>query len=61
MQLHFLVTSEQRAIGAMFFDNLNEDILAFVYPTDAARTFHTFFCPPLRIVALSAEGAGPVR
>jgi hypothetical protein len=56
MQLHFLASSNQRAFGAMFMQNLEEDILAFVYPTDEARTFHTFFCPPLRIVALSAEG-----
>ena len=56
MQLHFLLTSEQRAMGAIFFDNMNENILAFVYPTDAARTFHTFFCSPLRIIALSADG-----
>jgi len=56
MQLHFLVTSEQRAVGAIFSKNLNEDILAFVYPRDAARTFHTFFCPALRIIALDADG-----
>ncbi|MBI5841695.1 MAG: hypothetical protein HZB19_16510 [Chloroflexi bacterium] len=56
MQLHFLLTSEQRAMGAIFFENMNENILAFVYPTDAARTFHTFFCPPLRIIALNAAG-----
>ncbi len=56
MQLHFLVSSEQRAMGAIFFDNMNENILAFVYPIDAARTFHTFFCRPLRIIALSADG-----
>ncbi len=56
MQLRFLVTSEQRVIGAMFMKNLNEDILAFVYPKAEVRTFHAFFCPPLRIVALSAEG-----
>jgi hypothetical protein len=56
MQLHFLLTSEQRALGALFFDNMNENILAFVYPSDAARTFHTFFCPPLRIIALSTNG-----
>ncbi len=56
MRLHFLLTSEQRALGAMFFEKMNENILAFVYPTDAARTFHTFFCSPLRIIALSAKG-----
>lgn len=56
MQLRFLITSEQRASGAMFMENLNETVLAFIYPTDGSRTFHTFFCPPMRIVALSAEG-----
>lgn len=56
MRLHFLVASWQRSWGAMFARNLSEDILAFVYPQDAPRTFHTFFCPPLRIVALSADG-----
>jgi hypothetical protein len=56
MRLHFLVASWQRSWGAMFSKNLHEDILAFVYPQDAPRTFHTFFCPPLRIVALSADG-----
>ena len=56
IRLHFLITSDQRAMGAMFFKDLNEDVMAFVYPTDAARSFHTFFCPLLRIIALSAEG-----
>ncbi len=56
MQLHFLISSDQRAFGAMLMRNLNEDILAFVYPKDEARTFHTFFCPPIRMVALSADG-----
>jgi len=56
MQLHFLVSSEQRAFGAMFMRDLRNHLLVFVYPTDEARTFHTFFCPPLRIIALNAEG-----
>ncbi len=56
MQLQFLLTSEQRAFGAMFMETLNETVLAFIYPTDDTRTFHTFFCPPMRIVALSSEG-----
>jgi len=56
MQLHFLVSSNQRAFGAILMQNLDEDILAFVYPKDEGRTFHTFFCPSMRIVALSAEG-----
>jgi hypothetical protein len=56
MQLQFLITSEQRASGAMFMESLNNAVLAFIYPTDGPRTFHTFFCPPMRIIALSAEG-----
>ncbi len=56
MQLQFLITSEQRASGAMFMESLNDTVLAFIYPTDGTRTFHTFFCPPMRIIALSADG-----
>jgi hypothetical protein len=56
MRLHFLITSDQRAMGAMLFKDLQENVLAFVYPTATARPFHTFFCPPLRILALSADG-----
>lgn len=56
MQIQFLITSEQRASGAMFMESLNDTVLAFIYPTDDRRTFHTFFCPPMRIIALSAEG-----
>ena len=56
MRLQFLVASWQRSWGAMFAKDLKEDILAFVYPNDAPRTFHTFFCPPLRMVAVSADG-----
>jgi len=56
MQLKFLLTSGQRSIGAMFSQPLTREVLAFVYAADATRTFHTFFCPPLRIVALSADG-----
>lgn len=56
MRLQFLVTSWQRSWGAMFSKDLQEDVLAFVYPDEAPRTFHTFFCPTLRIVALDADG-----
>ncbi|MCC6986390.1 MAG: hypothetical protein IT309_08175 [Anaerolineales bacterium] len=56
MQLQFLTTSEQRASGAMFMGSLNNTVLAFIYPADGTRVFHTFFCPPMRIAALSAEG-----
>jgi len=56
MQLHFLVTAEQRASGAMWMNSLDDMVLAFIYPADGPRLFHTFFCPPMRIVALSVEG-----
>ena len=56
MRLHFLTDSVQRSLGAMLMRDLKEDILAFIYPSAAARTFHTFFCPPLRIVALDGNG-----
>jgi len=56
MRLHFLTDSVQRSLGAMLMRDLKEDVLAFIYPSSAARTFHTFFCPPLRIVALNAQG-----
>jgi hypothetical protein len=56
MRLHFLISSHARTLGAMFFQDLQEDIFAFFYPQTAPRTFHTFFCPPLRILALSSQG-----
>lgn len=56
MQLRFLITSEQRACGAMFMKDLHNEVLAFIYPSENKRTFHTYFCPPMRMVALSAEG-----
>ncbi|MCZ7547593.1 MAG: hypothetical protein M5U11_00345 [Anaerolineales bacterium] len=56
MRLHFLTDSVQRSLGAMLMRDLKEDVLAFIYPSAAARTFHTFFCPPLRIVALDETG-----
>jgi hypothetical protein len=56
MRLHILADSAQRSFGAMFMRDLKQDLLAFIYPTAAPRLFHTFFCPPLRIVTLSAAG-----
>ncbi len=56
MPVHYLVTSRQRAAGAMFSQDLKDDILVFVYPQALARTFHTFFCPPLRMIALDDSG-----
>lgn len=56
MQLQFLVTSEQRALGAMLMKDLNDTLLAFLYPTESARVFHTLLCPPMRMLALNAKG-----
>ena len=56
MQVRFLIDSNQRASGAMFMLPLKEQLLVFVYPTPAPRLFHTFFCPPLRIIALDEDG-----
>jgi hypothetical protein len=56
MHVKFLTDSSARASGAMFSKPLLEDIMVFVYPISAPRLFHTFFCPPLRIVALDKTG-----
>ncbi len=45
MQLHFLITSKQRAYGAMFMESLDETVLAFMYPSDGTRTFLTLLLP----------------
>lgn len=56
MQIRFLIDSNQRASGAMFLPPLKDELLVFVYPSPAPRLFHTFFCPPLRIIALDEDG-----
>ena len=56
MRVQFLVDSSQRSFGAMFQKSLKEDLLVFLYPIPAPRTFHTFFCPPLRMIALGEQG-----
>lgn len=56
MQIRFLIDSSQRATGAMFMAPLKDELLVFVYPSPAARLFHTFFCPRLRIIALAEDG-----
>jgi hypothetical protein len=56
MRVHFIVNSGQRALGAMFTKSLNDEILVFFYPESASRTFHTFFCPPIKMIALDADG-----
>jgi len=45
----------QRALGAMFRGALKDRALVFDYPYTAARHFHTFFCAPLRILALDTQ------
>jgi len=56
MRVHYIVTSSQRALGAMFSKDLNDEILVFFYPHSAKRTFHTYFCPPIKITALDEDG-----
>jgi hypothetical protein len=56
VRVHFIVTSMQRALGAMFSSSLNDEMLVFFYPQSAPRTFHTFFCPPIKMIALDADG-----
>ena len=56
MNVHYLVTSSQRSQGAMFTKSLREDLLVFLYPQASSHTYHTFFCPPLRIIALDQDG-----
>jgi hypothetical protein len=40
----------------MFHRRLGETVLLFAYPHPASRLFHTFLCPPLRIIALDDDG-----
>ena len=44
-----------QAVGVMFRRALGERIFIFPYPTKAHRLYQTFFCPPLRIVALATR------
>ncbi len=54
-RVKFLLTSRQRSQGAMGKKSLGDEILAFVYPTPAPRIYCTFFCSPLRIVAIDVK------
>lgn len=56
MHVHFLTDSAQRAHGAMFSRSLEENLLVFLYPLATSHTFHTFFCPTLRLIALGEAG-----
>ena len=57
MRIKNLTTPWQRSLGAMFHRHLGDTILLFAYPHPAARLFHTYFCPSLRIIALDDNGA----
>jgi hypothetical protein len=56
MNVKLLTTPWQRALGAMFHRSLGDTVFLFSYPHRTPRTFHTCFCPPLRIIALDEEG-----
>ena len=45
-----------QAFGVMFRPGLGANIFVFIYPKATRRLFQTFFCPPMRIVALEREG-----
>ena len=57
MRIKNLTTPWQRSRGAMFHRHLDDLLLLFAYPHPAPRLFHTFFCPPVRIIALDEKGA----
>lgn len=54
--IHMLTTSWQQAWGAMFRHSLGNDVLIFAYTHPARRKFHTYFCPPLRVLAFDLHG-----
>lgn len=56
MHVEVLTTGWERARGAMFRSTLEQSILVFCYPQPVRHLYHTFFCPPLRITALSDDG-----
>jgi len=57
METVLLTTPWERSRGAMFHRSLDPDaVLLFLYPHPAPRLFHTFFCPPLRIIAVNDDG-----
>ena len=55
MKVKYLVSSGQRSRGAMFTGTLQDNMLVFLYPTASQHAFHTFFCPPLRMIALDQD------
>lgn len=49
-------TPGARRRGAMFAQALGERVLVFRWPRASRRLFHSFFCPPLRVLALGENG-----
>ena len=46
----------EQALGVMFRRDIGREVFVFVYRRAARRLFHTFFCPPLRVLALADDG-----
>lgn len=46
----------EQALGAMFRRDIGREVFVFAYRRPARRLFHTFFCPPLRVLALGDDG-----
>jgi len=55
-RIRILRSRASHALGAMFRRRLGNEVLVFVYDRPAQRVFHTFFCPLMRILALTDEG-----
>lgn len=56
VRFRLLKASPERRRGAMRRRNLGSEVLVFSYSRPAPRLFHTFLCPPLRILAFNDEG-----
>lgn len=54
--LHVLKTPWQKMRGAVGVQKLGGNVLVFPYRKAGTRLFHTFFCPPLRIVGMDDVG-----
>jgi len=56
IRFRILKTPWEKFLGAMFRRTLGSEVLVFSYEHPAERLFHTFFCPPLRILAVTDDG-----
>ena len=56
MRIRVLTTPWQKMLGAMSERKLGSLVLVFPYRKAGRRIFHTFACPPLRIIGLNDEG-----